>query len=493
MLKIEKQTSSKGATMQIYLDGIGLIKDSTVKLDGLTVITGENNSGKSTVGKALYAIIDGMIDIDLKQERDEIEYVRVHLLNELKKTISDLSRFTKSINLDSLDVFYELDSDFKEENIFSHTNLTAMQQLFMQNSRHKFRSKKSLYNFIEKIYQEITEIKLEDKFQDKKNNVLIHCTKILNLLQKGSDRNKFRNMFINHMLASEFKEQVQPIKKQGISSKIIFEDSLGVLFEAIIEDDTVVSKDFNATQNIFSKSYFIDNAFILDEVPYLERYHTSTFYIYGDFATNSINIATHKEKLLKYLSKPYQINVTNELEQNKFYDKVQKHINDIIPGDLRINKNVLEYVENGIPLKASNLATGSKMFGIIKMILDKYGLDDSTMLILDEPEAHLHPKWQNAFAEVIVILVKELNVNVLLTSHSPTFVLAIEAFMRKYEIIEKTNFYHTELQEDGFVKYKCVNDDLSVIYEDFAAYYGVVKYIREKYYGEFDPDEREDT
>ena len=44
--------------MQIKLENIGIVKNSSIELNGLTVITGKNNSGKSTVGKTLYAIID---------------------------------------------------------------------------------------------------------------------------------------------------------------------------------------------------------------------------------------------------------------------------------------------------------------------------------------------------------------------------------------------------------------------------------------------------
>ena len=85
-----------------------------------------------------------------------------------------------------------------------------------------------------------------------------------------------------------------------------------------------------------------------------------------------------------------------------------------------------------------------------------------------EPEAHLHPSWQNKFAEVIVLLVKLLNVNILLTSHSPKFfVLAIDAYMRKYEINAEDKFYQTKQFEDNSVEYVNVNNDIGKIYSDF--------------------------
>ena len=44
--------------MKIRLKNIGIIQDSTIDINGLTVITGQNNSGKTTVGKAIYSLID---------------------------------------------------------------------------------------------------------------------------------------------------------------------------------------------------------------------------------------------------------------------------------------------------------------------------------------------------------------------------------------------------------------------------------------------------
>jgi AAA15 family ATPase/GTPase len=40
--------------MFLNIKGIGKISDSQIKMDGITVIAGENNTGKSTFGKALF-------------------------------------------------------------------------------------------------------------------------------------------------------------------------------------------------------------------------------------------------------------------------------------------------------------------------------------------------------------------------------------------------------------------------------------------------------
>ena len=76
------------------------------------------------------------------------------------------------------------------------------------------------------------------------------------------------------------------------------------------------------------------------------------------------------------------------------------------------------------------------------------------------------------------MLVKELKVNILLTTHSSNFVLALDAYMRKYKIEDVTNFYQTESLECGMVEYKCVNDNINTIYQDFLEYMSQVKMLR---------------
>ena len=56
--------------MELKLKNIGMINEANVKIDGLTVIAGENDTGKSTVGKALYSSLNSIKDIT----RFSIEY-----------------------------------------------------------------------------------------------------------------------------------------------------------------------------------------------------------------------------------------------------------------------------------------------------------------------------------------------------------------------------------------------------------------------------------
>lgn len=50
--------SGKGVVfMKVNMKNIGSIQEAEIELNGLTVIAGENDTGKSTVGKTMFAVI----------------------------------------------------------------------------------------------------------------------------------------------------------------------------------------------------------------------------------------------------------------------------------------------------------------------------------------------------------------------------------------------------------------------------------------------------
>lgn len=78
--------------LELKLENIGLIKEANIDISGLTVIAGKNNTGKSTVGKALMAVIKArnMADIELDGEGlNNIELLRKKNLNKMMKLIFD--------------------------------------------------------------------------------------------------------------------------------------------------------------------------------------------------------------------------------------------------------------------------------------------------------------------------------------------------------------------------------------------------------------------
>lgn len=251
-------------------------------------------------------------------------------------------------------------------------------------------------------------------------------------------------------------------------------------FKINIENNEISeSNDIVYWNSPYKTVFFIDNPFVLDEPAFRKKNKYTTTSI---SFVNESRIVTHDNKLKFVLNFARPKSIFEEGVIDERYKLIKEKIDAILPGEFAMKDGERFYVNDNVKLNAGNLATGSKMFSIIKILLERGEIDGSTLLILDEPESHLHPKWQNLFVEIMILLVKEIGCHVLLTTHSSQFMLAVDAYMRKYNITDLCNFYQTEQVEDGpFVSYKCVNDSLNLIYEDFVTYLSDIKLMRNQF------------
>ncbi len=58
--------------MKLSIKNVGKLKEADVEINGITVITGENDTGKSTVGKVLWSVFNGFYEIDEKVYNEKV-------------------------------------------------------------------------------------------------------------------------------------------------------------------------------------------------------------------------------------------------------------------------------------------------------------------------------------------------------------------------------------------------------------------------------------
>jgi len=157
----------------------------------------------------------------------------------------------------------------------------------------------------------------------------------------------------------------------------------------------------------------------------------------------NIHLSIFRVDLILQLSQ----DTLEEFEDNSIY----KNIEELIGGKVFYDKNKDEILyekyslENKI-FKMESTSNGIKMFGFIQILLLNGTIKENTILILDEPEVHLHPKWQLKYAKLIIKLVKN-GVKVLVNSHSPYMIEALQRYSELAEV--NSDFY---LAEDGYIK-----------------------------------------
>lgn len=389
--------------MKLTINNIGKLKNAEVEINGITVITGENDTGKSTVGKVLWSVFNSFYEIKNQVKKDKI--------NSVFKESRGFSEIREFRQLRNKIIHSKFDDEFDLENLINQIKI-------------KLESEKNDDEDIKKVLEKI-----------KKRIDLSDDEVIEEIVQKNFD-NEFNGQ-INNLNLTENGSIKLNIRKQEL--KLVFNSNK-------IQIDEYFS--------LYAKAILIDNPRIVDELD------LDFFISFKD---------SHSLYLTRLLRKYKDLTATDRVLNKEKLLQIEKILNSVVGGNFEkdemgayIYKN-----NNGIDINIKNLSTGLKTFSMMKLLLLNNEIEENGTIILDEPEIHLHPEWQLKFAELIVLLQKEFGMHILLTTHSPYFVNAIEVFSEKYGIDEKCKYYVAENVENSSI-IKNVTDNTREIYRKLA-------------------------
>lgn len=406
--------------MKLYLKNIGKIAEASVEINGITVIAGENNTGKSTVGKSLFSVFNSFYDIEqqLRQERilgirSVLQFIYQNMYYYDQEQIKDINDYAIDILLGA--------EQYKEAPEILKKDISLMFNLS---------SKKS------KIFLE--RINLDDLVE-----------RIVGILQV-TDKAIF-NSVINKKINAEFNGQLLNIysESEGVISLIVRKEKLSVK----VRKDKVTASGLD--YSLHTEAIYIDDPFVLDDVD-VRRISRRT--IYTDHRAQLIN---------KLLYRSNNVSVVDEIVVEDRFNKIYEKLLSVCEGDIIQQKNGhlgyrMKNSESSLSVK--NLSAGLKTFAILKTLLINGSIESNGTIILDEPEIHLHPEWQLLFAELIVLLNKEFGINILLNTHSPYFLRAIQVYSAKYEIADECRYYMSEIDREKRVVITDVTDQVDKIF-----------------------------
>jgi AAA15 family ATPase/GTPase len=430
--------------MHLYVKNFAKIVEADVDFNGITVIGGENNTGKSTVGKILYTVFHSMRNIDRKIKED-----RYNTINRIIRKYEILSRVNCRVVRTGV-------VDDSISGLIECVEVAKNQGEDIAKSIYLYLSQEIIDNPIFPDAEGITSFESPD--------FSIFVDQLVETVELSNE--EIRETLIRRNFEAEFHGQINQLggpKKNNIARVIITFDD---------EEDNSLGKDENDKIEVTVSNNMIKVC--TGDV----KITTPTVYLDDPFLLNRLDKITgsyedlneasdHSTNLIQALIRSQLTNsVTEETVIRKKLHRVFERLEEAIGGDFVAEKKARGFIEKGLnkPLRFSNLSTGIKTFLIFEILLLNGEISEGSILILDEPEVHLHPAWQLIFAEVVVLLQEELNLRVFLTTHSPYFLRAIEVYSAKHEIADRCTFYMADFVDNEIIL-KDVTTNTDAIYK----------------------------
>ncbi|MDR0662565.1 MAG: ATP-binding protein [Spirochaetaceae bacterium] len=413
--------------MTFKINNICKIQEAAIEMRGITVIAGNNNTGKSTYGKILYCMFNAFCNAESairKERRSAIENI--------------------------------IDSSF---------------------SRYRFRPTGQYRNLVNNIIEHLSSMeKIRGLLAEVMNNSSISMDGIedaINIVYERIARaneitdEQVQKTILTRFLVSEFGNRIIHVNHAEAAGTISLTIKGNTLFASIENNECT---DFTDNVGIVYNALYIDTPFILDELyRHLIRIR---------------NKYRHHEYLLESLSKsPDGISAIDEILAKQKVQRVLSNIRSVVSGEFRRSDDGWMFQEDGLnsPLGMVTISAGMKPFLIIKRLMEAGAIKEQGVLVFDEPEIHLHPEWQLKYAELLVILQKEFNLTILLTTHSPYFLNAIEVYSQKNDIVDHCNYYLTDTQGDVCTIQE-VTGNLDLTYQKLAEPFQVLENLRYREY-----------
>ena len=420
------------------------IKEADITIDGITVLAGENGCGKSTLSRWLYYLVNGaqrFEDIAIKL----YEFTIDQLIEEQSRVVTEMRYLVQKM------------SQKKNSITFKRPK----------------RSNSSTLSPREKKIQDI-----QDKFEE----FIYNTGDLLSEYLSTSKKDESCKRVIKYLGVDSFAEECDNPKKIALHYITINIDRLKYETEslsAILANRTL--KNFLAYVGLeFNER---------DDIPSNIQLYEDGVDLIGDNRVSSL----FNLRQAIYIDTPMAL--TNDSENNIFWKelrdlikqpskeldisekKILRRLTKIMHGEVKMVKDdspfttyELRFVSDDgkVNIEIDKAATGFKTFIYLQRLLENGYLGSNCLLLIDEPEAHLHPQWIVEYARLLVLLHKELGQKIMLATHNPDMVAAIRSIAEREQVLDKTNFYISEPSgQSNTYCYKALGTDISEIFTSF--------------------------
>lgn len=408
----------KEGSMELLISNLAKLgANNKIKLNGITVVSGDNNTGKSTVGKALWAMFTAFSNL-----AQRVNSLRE---NRYKRLFTDFAEQTNN------DGFTPSIFDFCTHLVDGTVKIEDVSNFLIQLSDNRL----------------------------SESDLAIWCERFKSVYELTNEQ--LERQVVLNTISSVFNGQCASFVNPGTLPKIDLVVKQKHLTVELTEDLPICTQEIK----LQNASYYIDNPNAVTDLA------DRRLRFYRALNISSSLVSKIYRKFMGALSDE---NAVDDLLISNKFKVVESILRKLMGGTLRFTANEgFMFVDDAFPdkpLKLENLSQGVKSMVFLQAAFMKGAISDGDVVILDEPEIHLHPKWQIKYAEFIVLLQKAFNLTVVLTSHSPDFIQAIRLYAKKHDCYDKLDAYFSNVDEKGVASFVHVdNDDWDSVFSRFAS------------------------
>lgn len=419
--------------IRVLVKNFRAINNADIIINGITVVAGENSSGKSSISKLLYflyktvANYEKIVKSSLYYSFVEIVQVLEIMNQEIK--LSEQKEFRENLGRELFElkksVFRTRDTEIDEDGLVDL--ITRVENAFYDILiKEPERSKSRRIERLKRILQDILHTNDDE-------NLLESFDKLKELIRSRFAQAKET---IELRPTSLFKSELEHAFSEG---------DLPEQFEVQEYGDPIISLDIDH----LSIPYNIQKAAYIDS-PMMFHSNSSSNVHWDDLAELLGERGDNSHNISEIISK--------EIIKGDIISEEEPHPTE----DFKFKRS------DGKIFSLRDVATGIKSFSIIQLLLKNGSITDKTLMIIDEPESNLHPQWIIEYARLIVMLNKQIGVKFFLATHNPDMVSAIRYISEKEGTLEMVNFYLAEKSESNFqYNYKYLGKEIDPIFGSF--------------------------
>lgn len=474
--------------MKFYLKSVGKIKSAELNITPLTIFIGANDAGKTYATSSIWALCN-YINKDFEFNRTNLALVNEFIEQRFFEIVNDGNFYSEARVPDTL--ASTLTEDIKsslKKNTPSILNDTFRFDGF---GKSEIGSNSDL-TYIDLKIEAVEDInstlsKLETKFESEAMfEIWVTVTATSMDGKSCTQKMSFPSVPLNNKILESSKKTEskslrlnRDIRIFQIIRRQIIKSITGFLYFGIswpTFDDDIVYIPAARTGIMLALNYFVKGTIL--ENNYL---NTKLF--------DSLKVHRNRYESSDTFTKP--LKNFAESVQISYYENNNKlggFLNSLLPGKIkRQQRDSYHFIPNGLSTPIPLAASSSLVTELAPISILENRIKMGSVLILEEPEAHLHLAAQREMAKTIVRMVNK-GCKILITTHSDTFLQQLNNLIllndldNKDELLKEFDLCDEDTISKDLVsayEFNCNGNDTSVIEMKFDKYGFVAKSLNE--------------